>query len=308
MKKGISVIVPIYNSETTLRELVMRIKKVLDARQGDFELILVNDDSKDSSWKLIEEISKNESWIRGICLMRNYGQHNAVFCGLRVAQYDQVVTLDDDLQNPPEEVPKLLAKLSEGWDVVYGVPEKGQHGLLRNFASRLTKLTLRRAMGINMAGDVSAFRAFRTQLRDASTDFRSPFLSIDVLLSWGTTRFTSMKVAHAPRNAGVSNYNWKNLIIHALNMVTGFSTWPLQVANWLGFFLTFFGVCILVYVVGRYFIQGSSVPGFTFLSAIIAIFSGAQLFALGIIGEYLARVHARISEKPVYTIRKETRQ
>lgn len=300
---GLSVIVPVYNSAETLPELAGRLESVLRALGREFELLLVNDGSADQSWNVVCDLARRHSWIRGICLMRNYGQHNALLCGLRQARHDTVVTLDDDLQNPPEEIPKLLAELERGAEVVYGAPEKERHGLWRNLASVLTKLALQNAMGAETARYVSAFRAFRCHLREAFAHYHGPFVSLDVLLTWATTRFSYLRVRHDPRQQGVSNYTMRRLMRHALNMVTGFSTLPLQVASVLGFGFTLFGMAILALVVGRYFLQGTTVPGFTFLASIIAIFSGVQLFALGIIGEYLARMHFRMMERPAYAIR-----
>jgi undecaprenyl-phosphate 4-deoxy-4-formamido-L-arabinose transferase len=144
---------------------------------------------------------------------------------------------------------------------------------------------------------------FRTQLRDAFAHYHSPFVSIDVVLTWGTTRFVAIPVRHDTRKAGVSNYTFRMLFRHAMNMMTGFSILPLQMANLMGFLCTGFGGLVLMYVVGRYLIQGTTVAGFPFLASIIAIFSGAQLLALGIIGEYLARMHFRMMEQPTYTVR-----
>src|SRR2546430_1642044 len=121
---GISVVVPVYNSEATLEAFVQRLEMVLSSLASSRELILVNDDSRDGSWKIIDKISREKSWVRGINLMRNYGQHNALLCGIRAATFDTIITMDDDLQNPPEEIAKLLAKLNEGLDVVYGRPEQ----------------------------------------------------------------------------------------------------------------------------------------------------------------------------------------
>ena len=234
--------------------------------------------------------------------MRNYGQHNSLLCGIRTAQYDVVVTMDDDLQHPPEEIPKLLKKLSEGYDVVYGTPQKKPHGFWRNIASRITKLALQSAIGVKIARSASAFRAFRTQLRDAFVTYQSPFVSIDVLLTWGSTSFATVPVRHDQRRVGVSNFTFRKLITHALNMMTGFSTLPLQLASLIGFAFTLFGLLVFVFVIGRYLVQGGSVPGFPFLASVIAIFSGAQLFALGIIGEYLARMHFRSMGRPYSVI------
>ena len=300
---GISAVVPVYNSEGTLAELVRRLQTVLASLSDAFEIILVNDGSRDRSWQIVRDLVEAYPTVRGVDLMRNYGQHNALLAGIRAAQHALIVTLDDDLQNPPEEIPALVAKVAEGYDVVYGAPADEQHGLWRNLASRFTKLALQASMGVETARKVSAFRAFRSQLRNAFADYRSPFLSIDVLLTWGTNRFAAVTVRHAPRSVGTSNYTLRKLITHALNMITGFSTFPLQLASMIGFGFTLFGLAVLAYVLGRFLLQGSSVPGFPFLASIIVIFSGAQLFALGIIGEYLARMHFRTMEKPTYTVR-----
>lgn len=139
-------------------------------------------------------------------------------------------------------------------------------------------------------------------MRAGFVDFHSPFVSLDVLLTWGTDRFTAIPVQHNPRRTGSSNYTFRKLVRHALNMVTGFSVLPLQLASLMGFAFALFGVLVLVYVIGRYLIQGGSVPGFPFLASTIAIFSGVQLFALGIIGEYLARMHFRLQDKPPYVV------
>jgi glycosyltransferase involved in cell wall biosynthesis len=227
-------------------------------------------------------------------------------CGIRAARCETVVTLDDDLQHAPEDMPKLIAKLEEGFDVVYGTPEREPHGLWRGLASQLTKFALQRIMGAKTARNVSAYRALRTRLRNAFGRYQSPFVSLDVLLTWGTTRFAAVTVPHHPRAAGKSNYTLRALVIHALTLMTGFSVWPLQLASVIGFGFTVFGILVFAYVVARFLIEGHSVPGFPFLASIIAIFSGAQMFALGIIGEYLARMHFRMMERPTYVVWENT--
>jgi undecaprenyl-phosphate 4-deoxy-4-formamido-L-arabinose transferase len=300
---GVSIVVPVYNSAPTLGKLMSRLKEVLDNLGLPYEIVVVNDGSRDTSWEQIERLSDQHPTLHGINLMRNYGQHNALLAGIRSARFNTIVTMDDDLQHPPEEIGKLLAKLDEGYDVVYGTPVQEQHGLWRDLASQITKLALQGAIGAETARKASALRAFRTQLRDAFANYRGPFVSIDVLLTWGTTRFTTIPVRHDPREVGPSNYTFRKLVTHALNMMTGFSTLPLQVASLIGFVFTLFGLAVLVFVVGRFLIQGGSVPGFPFLASVIAIFSGAQLFALGVIGEYLARMHFRLMDRPTYTVR-----
>lgn len=298
----LSIVVPVFRSQDTLPELYRRIVAAIEPIDRNFELILVEDSGGDRSWSIIEELAKKDPRVRGLRLARNYGQHNALLCGVRVSKGEFIVTIDDDLQNPPEEIPKLLNKLEEGFDVTYGTPEREQHGILRDVASRITKLALQSAMGAETARKVSAFRAFRARLCPAFQDYRSPTVNIDVLLTWGTTRFAAVAVRHDRRYAGVSGYTLRKLITHALNMMTGFSTLPLQMASVMGFIFSVVGFLILLYVVGRYFFVGTSVPGFPFLASIIAILSGVQLFALGIFGEYLARMYLRSMERPPYAV------
>ena len=307
-RMSVSVIIPVYGGERTIAELVRRAHALLEGCAARHEIILVNDCSPDGSWRVLENLASVDGRVQAIDLMRNYGQHNALLCGIRAAQYDTIVTMDDDLQHPPEEIPKLLDKLAEGFDVVYGVPENEEHDLWRSLASQVTKLALKSAIGVRIARDVSAFRAFRTQVREAFATHQAPFVSIDVLLTNGTTRFGAVAVRHEPRRVGVSGYSFRKLLTHALNMMTGFSTLPLQFASVVGFSFTIFGICVLGYVLGRYLMQGAAVPGFAFLASLVAIFSGAQLFAIGIIGEYLARMHFRMMDKPTYVVRSTTRR
>ncbi len=296
--------IPVYNSEQSLRLVVERLAAVLPRVRERYEIILVNDGSRDRSWEVMHEIGRAYPFVRGINLMRNCGQHNALLCGIRAARFDTIATLDDDLQNPPEELPKLVAGLDDGGlDVVYGPPEREQHGFLRDAASAITKITLQNAMGAETARNISAYRVFRTATRDAFANFNSPFVSIDVLLSWASTKFGVVRVKHDPRTIGTSNYTLGKLVLHALNMLTGFSTLPLRLASLVGFVFTGFGMATLVYIICLYLIRGTPVQGFPFLASIISAFAGAQLFTLGIIGEYLGRVHFRMMDRPPYVIR-----
>lgn len=300
---GVSVVIPAYQSAAILPELIARLSRVLPTCAPKFEIILVNDGSQDHTWATIATLAESHREVVGLCMMRNFGQHNALLAGIRSARFDKVITMDDDLQHPPEEIPQLLNALTADRDVVYGCPLREAHGLLRNLASIVTKLTLQNASGAATARMVSAFRVFRTQIRGSFAEYHNPYVNIDVLLTWGTVRFGAIRVQRDERTIGESTYTVKKLIQHTLNMLTGFSVIPLQIASIVGFFFTLFGMGVLVYVVGRYFIEGGSVPGFPFLASLIAIFSGAQLFALGVIGEYLARIHFRSMNKPAYAVK-----
>jgi glycosyltransferase involved in cell wall biosynthesis len=299
----VSVVIPVFNSASTVTVLVERINRVLDSIACSHEIILINDGSRDDTWRRLVTLASRSPGYQVIDMMRNYGQHNAILAGIRHARGELIVTMDDDLQHPPEEIPTLLASLTDAVDVVYGTPLAEQHGLWRDLASRFTKLALSSAMGAVTARQVSAFRIFRTKLRGAFAEYNGPFVSIDVLLTWATTCFCSVPVSHHPRSTGASQYTFGKLVTHALNMMTGFSTWPLRAASLVGFAFTLLGMAVLCFVVVAYIVNGGSVPGFSFLASMLAIFSGAQMFALGIMGEYLSRIHFRTMDRPAYAVR-----
>jgi len=301
MINSISVIIPIYNSAEILPELAERLNKSLNALTDQYEILMINDGSKDNSWQVIQSLSSTYPAIKGINLMRNYGQHNALLCGIRNAKNEYLVTMDDDLQHPPEEIHKLLKEIHKGFDVVYGIPQKLVHKKWRNFSSKITKNLLARFLGIKRIKYLSAFRVMRREVRKAFEKFDNPNVIIDALLTWGTENFGTVEVNEQPRSQGHSNYNFFKLVKITMIILTGFSTIPLRISSVIGFALTIFGIGILTYTVVRTFLEGS-IPGFPFLASIISIFSGAQLFSLGIIGEYLARIFNRSMNHPSYII------
>jgi undecaprenyl-phosphate 4-deoxy-4-formamido-L-arabinose transferase len=304
LPRGLSVVIPCYNGAESLDELVRQLAETLPRCAERYELILVNDDSPDETWKRVCELTRRHTWVRGINLMRNYGQHNATLCGIRAARYDVTVTMNDDLQHPPSEIPALLDRLAEGYDLVWGTPAKRVHAFHRFFFSWMIRFAVAVAARQRIAHDVSAFRALRTSLRRAFTEYRSPQLLIDIMLGWGTTRISSLRVRHDPRRHGRSNYGALRLIRAALLVVTGYTTLPLRFASLLGFAFVVFGMGVLAHVLYIYFLS-STLPGFPFLASTIAIFGGVQLFTLGIIGEYLARIFNRSLDRPTYVV-KET--
>ncbi len=302
---AVSVVVPVYNGEASLNELCERIIQVLNPLLQDFEIIFVNDGSRDGSWTVITRLAGRYANVRGLNLMHNYGQHNALLAGIHKARHDIIVTIDDDLQHPPEEIPRLLSTLGEGYDVVYGKPATRSHRLWRNISSKVLKGVLKVIMGAEMGGHSSAFRAFRSILRRGFENFSDAQLSIDVLLSWGSARSTHILVDHHSRKVGTSGYTLSKLMLLAFNMLTGYSILPLRIASGVGLGTALFGLSMFFYVVIRRLIQASYVPGFAFLASEVALFAGLQLFAIGVIGEYVARLHFRTMGKPSYVIREE---
>jgi len=307
----VSIVVPCYRSARTLGELVTQVTEVLDspaqsARVEAFEIVLIVDGSPDDTADVALALARSNPHVRTLELMRNYGQHNALLAGIMAARHDVIVTMDDDLQHRASDVPKLLAALEEqGVDLVYGVAAHEEHAFLRSWASRSVKRVLAK-MGVANASDISAFRAFRSELREAMHITHDPHISIDVLLSWATTREARVTVDMDRRADGISGYRFSTLVRHSLNMVTGYTTTPLRLVTILGMAAAGLGVLLFVYVLVGYLVGYITAVGYTSIIAAIAVFSGTQLISLGILGEYLARVHERAMRRPSYLIRRDS--
>ena len=307
----VSIVIPCYRSELTLGDVVEGLFASLTGPEAPpeveaMEVVLVVDGSPDGTAGVARALAQRHPEVRAVELRRNYGQHGALLAGIARAKHEVVVTMDDDGQHLPDQVPLLLAPIAAGRaDLVYGIAADEEHGVLRSAASRLVKRGLR-AAGAPRAEDSGAFRAFRTELRDGLGHVPDPFASVDVLLSWTTTSVERVTVEMRPRQVGRSSYTFSGLVRHTFNMITGYSNLPLRLVMYLGLLLAGVGFVLAVVVLVRYFSNETTVAGFTTLAAMIAMFSGAQMLSLGIIGEYLGRLHTRSMGKPTYLVRSDT--
>lgn len=303
---GISIVIPVFNSAETLRELGSAIQTEMDKLGRSWELILVDDGSRDTSWQRICELSKSNSQVTGIKLSQNFGQHPALLAGIRAAKYPITVTMDDDLQHRPSSIGALIAELNEDVALVYGVSVEEEHNVSRNLSSRFSKWFLSNVIGMKQASNASAFRAFTTDLRESWFSLTDSRISIDVLLSWSTNAYTRVAVPMDKRTIGKSNYTFIKLLRHFFNMILGFSTRPLTVITVTGCVIGMVGIVIMCWVLFIYFFGSTSVAGFTFLASLISLMGGMQLVGIGIIGQYLGRVYERSMGKPVYQIQVKT--
>lgn len=303
---GLSIVVPVYRSHDCLDMLVSSIYDAVHALNIPFELILVNDASPDDSWNKIQQLSQQYDWVKGLDMLRNNGQHAAVLAGVREAGFSLCVTMDDDLQHNPQDISQMLANLEPTFDVVYAYPQQQQHGFVRDFLSATYKRLICFGLNIPSMKQLSAYRLFRTHLRDGFATYNAPNPVFDALLTWSTKRFTFIYTEHRPRQFGKSGYTAWALIKHVFQVTTSFSVWPLHLGSLLGFVATLFGFGVLAYVVVCVLFFGRAVPGFAFLASVISIFAGVQLLCLGIIGEYLAGMYMRSFRKPAYTVRQRT--
>ena len=299
---AISVIVPVYNSEPSLSDLNNRLVSVLKNLVEDkFEIIFVNDGSTDSSWSILKQFAANQNNIVAINLTRNFGQHNALMCGFKLARGSYIITIDDDLQIPPEEMVKLFQAIQEGHDVVYGIYGKKEHSIFRNFGSKLIQFVFRKTFNVDF--EISAFRIMTKQIVEKMLSYEKSFSFIDGLIVWHSTCIHNISVAHNPRQYGISGYSLKKLLILALNMLTNFSIVPLQIASLSGIVFAFSGFFLGFFFLLKKLIYDIPVSGFTSTVVILTIFSGVQLLTVGILGEYIGRIHINVNNRPQYAIR-----
>jgi glycosyltransferase involved in cell wall biosynthesis len=302
-----SVVVPVYNSEKTLRELCGRIAVTFEKMSADFEIVLVNDSSSDGSWGVIREI-KNEGakHITAISLRKNFGQHKALLCGFQFAKGAYIVTIDDDLQFFPEDIAVLVEEAQRSKaDMVYGYyKSERQHSNVRKVGSAFMAFIFEK-FG-NTSGQGSSFKLIHRSVIDKIKDYNHSFTFLDEILSWHTTCIGYAEVHHAPRREGQSGYGFFKLVLLSLNLIFGYTTIPLRFMTWFG--LTSFWVCLVFVCYFVYLRMSTGAPlGFTALIVSIFMSTGLILFSLGIIGEYLNRLFALQHKKPPYLIREVLR-
>jgi len=302
----ISIIIPVYNSESNIEKLYLELKKTFELKNIIFECIFVDDGSFDGSWNEILKISKKYSNIFGYRLSKNFGQQNATLLGARKSNYDLVVTMDDDFQHPPKEIFKLLEKIDNKTDVVYGVPKEEKRNKFRNFFSIFIKIFFKKILKIDHARKFNSFRLFRRKIITDLDKFNSSIVDIDALLSWATTNVKSVELENDLRKKGKTGYNIFNLIDYFFNMLVGISTAPLRLALYLSVVFLIFGFILFLYVIFTFFSSENVVPGFTFLAALILIFSAVQIFLIGLMGEYISKIFSRSVNKPQYIIKDTT--
>ena len=300
----LSIVIPVYNSATILPRLVERLRTTLNTVHMTYELVMVEDGSPDDSWRVLEAMQREDpEHIVAVQLMRNYGQHNALMCGFRHTRGDLIVTMDDDLQHPPEELPRLIDAIkSQDLDLVYGCYDKKKHPLLKNVGSRIVNAFFRSVFRLNV--DLTAFRIFRRELLEAVLPYSLHFTFIDGLLAWNTRRIGKVTVAHHPRAEGRSGDSLGKMVTLALNLFTNFSLVPLQLVSLLGSFAAVCGLTAGLYYVYRYLTGGIVTPGYASTIVSILTLGGLQLLGLGIIGEYLGRLHLNVNGKPQYRERR----
>jgi glycosyltransferase involved in cell wall biosynthesis len=300
---AVSIVVPVFRSERTLRTLFDRVSRTMAGTEGGWEIVFVDDASPDGSWRVLEDLQRaHPDRVSAVRLARNFGQHNALMCGFHEARGDVVVTMDDDLQNPPEEVPKLLAALGNSeLDVVYGRYGTKKHRPWRNGGSWMINVFYRRVFGNKIT--VTSYRAVRRDTLANILTYDLNFTFIDGLLAWNTQRIGVVDVEHHARSEGRSGYTLARLATLAFNLFTNFSLLPLQIVSAMGLALAGSGFLVGLWYLVAYFRNRIVVPGYASTITAILVLGGAQLVALGMIGEYLGRLHLNVNRKPQFAVR-----
>lgn len=298
------MVVPVYNGAATLRDLHARLCAVLEPL-GSFEIILVDDGSADSSFRVMRELRHTDPRVRVVQLMRNFGQHNATLCGLARAQGRLVITLDDDLQNPPEEIPKLLAALTDDVDCVRGVSSHRQHPPLRKLASatvsRIAGAILHQPGGVRF----TPFTIMRLEVVRAVLMQRTAYVFLPALVLLVTSRITEIEVRHDARQEGASGYSLWRLIRVTSNLILNHSNLPLRAVSVLGSLVAITALAGAVWIALRR-IRGDPSPlGWASLFVATMFLGGLTLLSIGIVGEYLLRVLSETTHRPTYVVRRE---
>jgi dolichol-phosphate mannosyltransferase len=298
----LSVVIPVYNSAATAEELCRRLESTLSAMGISFEVVLVNDGSRDRSAEVYGALAKSHPNFRLVKLVRNFGQHQAITAGMALARGNWIVLMDDDLQNPPEEIPKLYAKAREGFDVVYGARAVRGDSWLRCKLSGFAQRLLCGLFGTQPKDAVSSFRILSRRVADEYLKLREQHTYVAALISWMGFPDASVPVRHEPRKEGRSNYSYLKLWRLWLNICFGFSDRPLQAAMWAGCLFSLLAFVLFVRTIIVYFIANQPLMGYASLFAGQMLFSGIMLLVLGVIGEYLARIYNEVRGRPTYIV------
>ena len=302
----LSVIVPVFNEEENLARLYARLSPVLEGITPDHEIVMVDDGSRDGSWAAIVSLHERDGRVRGVRFCRNFGHHIALTAGLDMAEGDLVAMMDADLQDNPEDLPRLIQKIGEGYFLVYGIRKARQDPLFKRIAGNLFWKWINRVGGVAMPENQTMLRVMRREVVEALRGMREAHRFVHGLMAWTGFPWTTVEVEHSPRTAGKTKYNLGRMFSLAINAVTSFSVLPLRLSTYLGLGVAFLSVVLGIAVILRKIFWGYGVLGYASMMAAMLFLGGVILTVLGIIGEYLGKLYIQALERPVYLVRETT--
>lgn len=302
MTVDFSVVIPVFNEEENILELYRRLSTQME-KLGTYEIIMVDDGSSDGSWDLIKELHKSDSRVKGLSFSRNFGHHIALSAGLDYAKAEVMILMDADMQDPPEEIPRLIEKFRESYDIVYGIRKTRHDPLFKRLTSALFWFTLKRFSGVPMPAGQTMLRVLSRRVVDVMREMREYARFIHGMMAWTGFRVTTVEVSHSPRVKGKSKYNIPKLFRLAFNAITSFSTIPLRLAVYVGLISSFLSLIVGIYFVYRKILYGIPVLGYASIIVSVFFVGGIQLLVLGIFGEYLGRTYQEVQRRPLYILR-----
>ena len=298
-----SIVIPVFNSEQSLEELHQRIFETFHKLKKTHEIIFVDDASVDSSWSVLKKLRDKDKNVKIIQLMKNFGQHNAIICGLNYITGKFVITMDDDLQNPPEEIPRLIDKIKEGYDVVIAAPEDKNDKVYKNFGSFIIRYLNTKIFNKPKTLILSSFRIMTRAVADEIKILKTPYPYISGMLLSLTTNITNVQVRHDKRKHGISTYTMSKLFKLAFNLIINYSSLPLRILTSIGVIVSITSFLMGGYFICKKLIGGIPVSGWTSLVVLLSFFNGLLLIILSIIGEYLGRIINEVSNRQQFVVR-----
>ncbi|MEQ9188104.1 MAG: glycosyltransferase family 2 protein [Cryomorphaceae bacterium] len=300
-----SIVIPVYKSEDVVTQTVQAIQEVLRKHSLNAEIVLVNDGSPDDSWKVIQKLAESNKNIIAIDLLKNYGQHTAVHCGIANANGDFIITMDDDLQNPPEEILKLISKIDEGYDLVFARFRQKMHGRFRSLGSKFVGYLNTKIFGKPKDLTLTNFRIFTKETAQLMLNYQTNYPYIPGLLLMHASCIANVDTEHHKRESGVSNYTLGRILKLVARLLFNYSSFPLKVMSGAGVIVSLLSFIAGIFYVFRGFLNEESVPGWTTLVVLISFLCGFILAVLGVMGEYLARMMNQMAISQPYLIRKK---
>ena len=304
-KPYISVLIPVLNEEESLRELEERLETTLSNIGKPYEIIYINDGSTDRTESILDGFHERDGSVKVIEFSRNFGQHMALFAAFGYAKGDIIVTIDADLQNPPEEIPKLIVKIEEGYEVVGTYRKKRKDSLFRRVASIIVNKITSRLVGVRLKDYGCMLRAYRRNIIEQINMCTESSSFIPALANTFAKKIVEIEVEHEERKKGTTKYSLFRLLRLNFDLMTSFSLLPIQVIGVLGVIIALLGLIFAVFLIVRRFIIGPEVEGTFTLFGILFFFIGIQIFALGVIGEYIGRIYQEVRKRPRFVVKRE---